>query len=103
MGSRYNYTVIKKGKFVGGKRVLKPTMYPDIPIKDSDIFIYPKFGDRLDTLAHRYYNDVTKWWIIAKANTLKKGIIGLDPEKQIRIPTDIEPILAKLKEISYSY
>ena len=88
---------------MGGKRVLKPTMYPDIPIKDSDIFIYPKFGDRLDTLAHRYYNDVTKWWIIAKANTLKKGVIGLDPEKQIRIPTDIEPILEKLKEISYSY
>ena len=99
MPSRYNYTSLKKNK--EGKRVFKPTMYPKIPIKDSDIFIYPKFGDRLDNLAQKYYGDVLLWWIIAKANNLDKAEIGLNVEKQIRIPMNIEVILNKLKDMSY--
>ena len=99
MPSRYKHTVIRKNR--EGKRVFKPTMYPKIPIRDSDIFIYPRFGDRLDNLAYKYYNDVSLWWIIAKANGLDAAHIGLEVDKQIRIPTDIEPILIKLKETSY--
>jgi|TARA_B100000586_G_C20084703_1_gene417093 hypothetical protein len=97
--SRYTHTSIKKNK--DGRRVFKPTIYPKIPIKDSDIFIYPKFGDRLDNLAHKYYDDVSLWWIIAKANDLDAAHIGLEVDNQIRIPMDIEPILNKLKEMSY--
>ena len=97
MPSRYNYTSLKKNK--EGKRVFKPTMYPKIPIKDSDIFIYPRFGDRLDNLAQKYYGDVSLWWIIAKANNLDKAEIGLNVEKQIRIPMNIEVILNKLKDM----
>ena len=99
MPSRYIHTSIKKNK--DGKRVFKPTIYPKIPIKDRDIFIYPKFGDRLDNLAHKYYDDVSLWWIIAKANNLDAAHIGLEVDNQIRIPMDIEPILNKLKEMSY--
>ena len=99
MPSRYNNTKIKRNK--EGKRVLKPTIYPRIPIKDSDIFIYPKFGDRLDNLAAKYYDDVSLWWIIAKANNLDAAPIGLDVDKQIRIPTDINSIIAKLENMSY--
>ena len=99
MPSRYAHTSIKKNK--DGKRVFKPTIYPKIPIKDSDIFIYPKFGDRLDNLAHKYYDDVSLWWIIAKANNLDEAHIGLEVDKQIRIPMDTQPILNKLKEMSY--
>lgn len=99
MPSRYTDTPIKLSK--DGKRVFKPTMYPKIPIRDSDIFIYPKFGDRLDNLAFKYYKDVSLWWIIAKANNLDAAHIGLDVDKQIRIPTETEPILNKLKEMSY--
>ena len=97
--SRYRFTTIKN--IPDGKRVFKPTMYPKIPIRDSDIFIYPKFGDRLDNLAHKYYNDVSLWWIIAKANNLDAAHIGLEVDNQIRIPTEIEPILNKLEEMSY--
>jgi len=99
MPSRYRYTPLKKNK--EGKRVFKPTMYPKIPIKDSDIFIYPKFGDRLDNLAHKYYGDVSLWWIIAKANNLDTAEIGLNVEKQIRIPMEIVVILNRLKAMSY--
>ena len=99
MSSRYIYTKIKKNSL--GRQVLKPTIYPTIPIEDSDVFIYPVFGDRLDTLAFKYYKDTSLWWIIAKANNLESGVVGLDPTKQIRIPTDIEPILVKLENMAY--
>jgi len=99
MPSRYRYTIMTKNK--EGKRVFKPTMYPSIPIRDSDIFIYPRFGDRLDNLAFKYYNDVSLWWIIAKANNLDAAHIGLEVDNQIRIPMDIPPILNELKEMSY--
>ncbi len=99
MPSRYKYTPTKKRP--DGKRVFKPTMYPKIPIRDSDVFIYPKFGDRLDNLAYKYYGDVSLWWVIAKANNLDEAHIGLEVDKQIRIPTDVEPILNELKRMSY--
>ena len=99
MPTRYVHTKIKKDK--DGRRVLKPTIYPRVPIRDSDIFTYPKYGDRLDTLAFKYYGDTSLWWIIAKANEIDKGTIGLDPTKQIRIPIEIEPILIQLKATSY--
>ena len=76
--SRYDHTVVKHRP--DGKRVLKPTIYPRIPIKDSDIFL---------------------WWIIAKANGLDEAHIGLEVDKQIRIPTDINPILNRLEDLSY--
>ena len=99
MPSRYRYTSLKKNK--EGKRVFKPTMYPKIPIKDSDIFIYPKFGERLDTLAQKYYQDVSLWWIIAKANNLDQAHIGLETDKQLRIPMGIIPVINRLKNMSY--
>jgi hypothetical protein len=99
MPSRYKNTKIKIGS--NGKRVFKPTMYPKIPIRDSDIFLYPKFGDRLDNLAHKYYGDVSLWWIIAKANNLDAAHIGLEVDKQIRIPVDINLILDALRDMSY--
>ena len=99
MPSRYKNTKVKmRGD---GKRVLKPTIYPKIPIKDSDVFIYPKFGDRLDNLAYKYYKDTTLWWIIAKANGLDEAHIGLALDEQIRIPIDITPIINELKRLSF--
>ena len=91
MPSRYKNTSIKTDK--RGKRVFKPTIYPKIPIQDSDVFIYPIFGDRLDTLAQKYYGDVSLWWIIAKANGYTKGELAPDSERKLRIPTQIGDIL----------
>jgi hypothetical protein len=99
MPSRYKYTTIKTSK--KGNRVFRPTMYPKIPLQDSDIFMYPKFGDRLDSLAQKYYKDTSLWWIIAKANNLDEAHIGLEVDKQIRIPINIDFIINKLKDMSY--
>ena len=66
---------------------------PNIPIKDSDIFAYPLFGDRFDTIANRYYGDSNLWWIIAKANEISNGKLSPDPLKKLRIPTEIDDII----------
>ena len=91
--SRYSNTRIKRKE--NGDRVYSYTMYPRIPLKNSDIFITPSYGTRLELLANEYYKDPTLWWIIAQANGIK-GFTALNTENfkgQIRIPTEIQDIL----------
>ena len=88
---RYSNTIIKKDK--DGKRYYKPTIVPNIPIKDSDIFVYPVYGDRFDIIAQKYYGDSNLWWIIAKANELSRGELSPNPGFKLRIPTEIDDIL----------
>ena len=88
---RYRNNLVKKDK--DNKRYYKPTIVPNIPIKDSDIFVYPLYGDRFDTLAQRYYEDPNLWWIIAKANEMSGGQISPNPEVKLRIPMVIDDIL----------
>jgi hypothetical protein len=93
--SRYNNTRIKRNKDLN--RVYSYTLYPKIPIKNSDIFISPTYGDRLELLANKYYKDPTLWWIIAQANGIK-GFTALYTENfkgQLRIPTEIQDILSE--------
>ena len=101
MPSRYKYTKMTKNK--EGRRVFRPTMYPSIPIRDSDIFIYPRFGDRLDNLAFKYYNDVSLWWIIAKANDIRDGSFALSPTEKLRIPKNISQIISDLRSINEDF
>ena len=93
---RYDSAKIRKDK--NGTRYYKPTIVPNVPIKDSDIFVYPIYGDRFETIAQRYYNDSTLWWIIAKANELSRGEISADPLKKLRIPTEIDDILESVQK-----
>ena len=88
---RYKNNTIKKD--INNVRYYKPRIIPNVPIKDTDIFVYPLYGDRFDTIAQRYYNDSNLWWIIAKANEISNGKISPDPLKKLRIPTEIGDIL----------
>ena len=49
-----------------GVRYYKPTIIRNIPLQDTDRFIFPFDGDRLDIIAQRYYGDSSLWWIIAR-------------------------------------
>lgn len=55
-----------------------------------------KAGDRLDTLAHRYYGDSDYWWVIAVANRIQDPF-SLRPGTRLRIPSDYRTILDKVQ------
>ena len=98
--SRYNDTRIKRNKDLN--RVYSYTMYPRIPLKNSDIFITPSYGTRLELLANKYYKDPTLWRIIAQANGIK-GFTALTTENfkgQLRIPTEIQSILNEFSSMN---
>jgi nucleoid-associated protein YgaU len=94
---RYSTTPQKLDK--SGIRVYGTTYYPEIPIENSDVFIYSKVGDRLDLLAHNFYGDSTLWWVIAKANGIR-GIAALYPATPLRIPGNIVDILEKFRSLN---
>ena len=93
---RYDNSKILKSK--DNVRYYRPTVVPNIPIKDTDIFVFPVYGDRFDIMAQRYYNDSNLWWIIAKANELSNGKLAPDPLKKLRIPIEIDDILESVAQ-----
>ena len=95
---RYKGNIVKKDK--NNIRYYKPRIVPNIPIKDTDIFAYPIYGDRYDTMAQRYYEDSNLWWIIVKANDISDGKIAPDPLKKLRIPTEIDDILQSISQVN---
>jgi len=84
-------------EFVGtiGTRYYTNNTYPEVPPNENDIWVETEFGDRLDSLAFQFYNDVTLYWVIsiANPNKINMGSLFLDPGAQIRIPTNIVQIV----------
>lgn len=95
--NRYQYTKAKKDK--NGVRSLKITRYPEILVRDTDTFHFARDFERFDWLAHKYYNDSTLWWIIAKANGYSHESRPKVGDK-IRIPRDINSILQELHKLN---
>ncbi|MGH7391909.1 MAG: LysM peptidoglycan-binding domain-containing protein [Candidatus Rokuibacteriota bacterium] len=87
-GSRYlkvkDYTVKdRSGRPVRVKRA-RP------PLRVTGTFVYQvKAGDRLDLLAHKFYRNPRKWWLIGDANP---GLLSpgeaLRPGQLLVIPRD---------------
>ena len=65
---------------------------PVIERDDTDLFIRTRAGDRLDNLAHEFYQDVTMWWVLASANNLGKGTFAIPPGTRLRIPLNMSDI-----------
>lgn len=84
MASRYEFERVKKT--VDGRRVYRQTLYPNIPLRDDDIYVATETGDRIDTLAYQFYGDSTLWWIIAAANNIHTAPFGFEDGTILRIP-----------------
>jgi hypothetical protein len=82
--SRYENNPIKKLK--DGREVYRSKIYPDIPLKNDDVYVVTQTGDRLDLLAYEYYKDQSLWWIIASANNIHNAQLGLKEGTILRIP-----------------
>jgi hypothetical protein len=82
--SRYRNNPTKKT--FDGREVYRTRIYPNIPLKDTDVYVMTETGDRLDTLAFQYYEDSSLWWIIAAANNIHNAPMGLKDGTILRIP-----------------
>jgi len=95
---RYETTQIQK-KW-DGSRTYKTTSYPNIAQSVNDIIITSNESDYLDTLAFKYYNDPSLWWIIALANNIGKGKLSVEPGLQLRIPMNVSEILNEMGRLN---
>ena len=91
MASRYKNN--NKIKLDDGKRVYRSKIYPNIPLKDSDVYVVTQTGDRLDSLASQFYSNSSYWWIIATANNIHDASLSVDDGTILRIPLDYNRIV----------
>ena len=91
MASRYENNEIKNTN--DGRQVYRSKIYPNIPLRDDDIYVASETGDRLDTLAYQYYKDSSLWWIIASANNIHNAPFGLKDGTILRIPQNYIQII----------
>lgn len=96
MKSRYYSNATKKT--VDGRLVFTTKRYPDIPLRESDIYVATETGDRLDTLAKTFYNDPSLWWIIASANNIHDAKFSFPDGTILRIPIQYIEIVNKFIE-----
>ena len=92
MESRYYELETKKTH--DGREVYRPKIYPNIPLRDDDVYVMTEMGDRLDTLAFQYYQDPTLWWIIASANNIHDAPLGFPEATVLRIPLNYIEIVS---------
>jgi phage tail protein X len=82
-------------------RYRSSTKYPDVPLSETDVYLYTMRGDRLDNLAYQFYGDSTLWWILSTANPdLPNDSLYPTLGYQLRIPTDINQILNDFEQLN---
>ena len=91
--SRYQNNKTKQS--ADGKTVYKSKRLKRIPLKNDDIYVATQTGDRLDLLSNQYYCSPTYWWIIANANNIHDGKLGLKDGTILRIPADHLEVIRK--------
>lgn len=85
------------------RRYYSSLIDPTIERQQDDIYVICTFGDRLDSLAFKYYSDATLWWIISAANPeLRKDSLYLEPGTQVRIPRDFQRVLTLFEDQNLS-
>jgi hypothetical protein len=92
--NRYKNTNIKKTST--GKNVYQSIQYPNISEELSDNYIITEAGDRLDSLAFTYYEDVSYWVVIASINNLGKGTMIVPAGMQLRIIKNPDAFVNKI-------
>ncbi len=76
--------------------------YPLASRNPNDIFIITEFGDRLDSLAYKFYNDSSLYWVIysANPNTIRADQLYLPAGVQLRIPINVAEIKASYQSLN---
>ena len=100
MRNRIKY--IKAKRDSNKKRYFTAIKYPNIPPSINDIYIITTVGDRLNSLANQFYNDVRLWWVISSANPhiVRRDSYALQTNLEIRIPANTTKILDDFENLN---
>ena len=87
------------------KRYYRNIKYPEIPLTFNDIYVTTTSGDRLDNLAHQFYQNVDLWWVITTANPdiIRRDSFILEEGLELRIPSNHLEILSSFKKLNLFY
>jgi hypothetical protein len=97
--ARYsNIKVLKDSQ--NSPRYYRASKYPDIAFSDTDTYIEAAFGDRLDIISYDYYKSTEYYWILLVANNLPGDSIFVPPGTQLRIPENLDQILADYEALN---
>lgn len=88
MNSRYSTSKIIKTQ--DGSRYYSNVVVPNIPRRDTDIYIVTTTVERMDILADQFFNDPKLWWIIANVNGITNGSLYVRENTRLRIPASGE-------------
>lgn len=102
MASRYE-TIPTTRVDVTGSQYYQTNVYPTIQPTDSDYYIITTINDRLDLIALDFYQDSSRWWIIASANALPGDSIYPPVGIQLRIPINVSQILNNYNLVNNGY
>ena len=80
--NRYGKTNTKDRKF-------NTTLYEKVHLRNDDIYVITQEGDRLDSLAHEYYNNPHLWWFIGRANNIYTMNVPAGTSLRIPISTEL--------------
>lgn len=94
---RYTGTTVIDGRHLGTWRPLRRVGPAEIDILDGVRHFRHTFsaGERLDTLAARFFGDDGYMWVIALANGIAMPL-DISPGTKLRIPYDVRDILRKV-------
>ena len=86
-GSRYEYSTVDfvSTKVNGSNNPIVFYNFSQLGTVQYYEHVY-KDGERLDQLAHQYYNNSEYWWIIPEFNPEIKDFTNIAPGTIIRIP-----------------
>lgn len=97
--SRYsNIEVLKDSQ--NSPRYYKGVKYPEIAFSDADTYIESAYGDRLDIISYDYYKSTEYYWVLLVANNLPGDSIFVPPGTQLRIPVNLDQILADYESLN---
>jgi hypothetical protein len=86
---------------IKNKQYYATTLYQNIPLSNTDLYVNTTVGDRYDLLAQQFYGDSTLWWVIPMANNqLVKDSLFPPVGLTIRIPSNVGNIVSEFRLIN---
>ena len=83
----YRFKETRQSPVIGRGLVYKISLTDSLEAYTKVLTTYtPQEKERLDLVAHKFYGDSSKWFVIAKANKEVKGNLYATPGKSLVIP-----------------